>query len=831
MTVQINNLYAKVDEIFGFNLSKTTEGVDYNFWQYRLNQLYKPLVKFFLKKFEESLNTYPTEEADKILTLFIDFFRLYFFQGDFWYFKNKYSSFTYKVPYARTTTGGDTDFWRATKDCYYVKTSDVENTMDIQIVDPDLSERPIRLQFFKKSKPDAQGNFTTLDIEIQEQRDPESDELLGYYITIYNRDETWAKASNKALIFKKIDELRIEKTPSLEARISDFLAKRGRDYFIHKRLKDFLSGELERYLFQALKSHPAERIALLQTQAQLQSSWVTEPADFGLGLIQQLSEKSALSCYQAAYLWIQSFINILADLEDFKAKLWNKTRKVIQQDYCISLGKIKELETLVSKKEWILQAIFANTAQLEERKQLWISATPSSEDDFLPVDTKHFSGAERSYLLDLIANAEVMWTLIQSDNYQALSYLQSSYAEAIKCIYIDPPYNTGNDGFVYKDGYSEASWLSMMQDRLLKAKELMSPDGVIFTSIGRQEQHSLWKLYDSLLPYTNPQNILQIAWQTAKGGWIKEKNWYENLFVHYKKWEKTVSGEDVVSYDFDYRPIFWKYWALLESRNFYFDWKVYIVLHWGEKCYVSDQKKLIDRIWSKYGNEVYRQYLKIDMKSWDYVDEKWKIIKLVQKKKNTGIQTRDWKLFYNMIQWLFSEKWLNLLEDIIWRVEFTTVKPIELLQEILGLNIVWNTILDFFAGSGTTGHAVMKLNKEDWWSRKFILVELANYFKSITLLRNKKVMYSQNRKDGQAQDNDGTIGILSYQTLNQYQDRFDAGGYLDTLQDEITSFATSDDFEQTTHILAPLQQLKEKIYDLDDTLTIEQLREKSSMLR
>jgi adenine-specific DNA-methyltransferase len=65
--------------------------------------------------------------------------------------------------------------------------------------------------------------------------------------------------------------------------------------------------------------------------------------------------------------------------------------------------------------------------------------------------------------------------------------MQDEYREKVKCIYIDPPYNTGNDGFVYKDSYQSASWLSMMQDRLLEAKHLMSDNGVIFTSMDDSE--------------------------------------------------------------------------------------------------------------------------------------------------------------------------------------------------------------------------------------------------------------------------------------------------------------------------------------------------------
>jgi adenine-specific DNA-methyltransferase len=84
--------------------------------------------------------------------------------------------------------------------------------------------------------------------------------------------------------------------------------------------------------------------------------------------------------------------------------------------------------------------------------------------------------------------------------------MQKEYKEQIKCIYIDPPYNTGNNGFVYKDSYQSASWLSMMQDRLVLAKQVMSDDGVIFTSIDNNEFDNLKKILDNVF---SPENFLE----------------------------------------------------------------------------------------------------------------------------------------------------------------------------------------------------------------------------------------------------------------------------------------------------------------------------------
>ena len=79
------DLIEKIDEIFGFNLSNSVDNVDYNFWQYKLNQLYKPLVKHFVNEFSKFLDGTDSNDSNQIISLFIDFFKLYYFQGDFVY--------------------------------------------------------------------------------------------------------------------------------------------------------------------------------------------------------------------------------------------------------------------------------------------------------------------------------------------------------------------------------------------------------------------------------------------------------------------------------------------------------------------------------------------------------------------------------------------------------------------------------------------------------------------------------------------------------------------------------------------------------------------------
>jgi hypothetical protein len=124
--------------------------------------------------------------------------------------------------------------------------------------------------------------------------------------------------------------------PAIKKTIDEFLKKRGRDYFIHKRLKAFLTEELERYFFQMLKTDIQAKADILHIQTKIEeikAKYSDDPAviDFKIGQLMKESQgEIKLSLYETAYVWILNFVNILADLEEFKAKLWNKKRKVTE---------------------------------------------------------------------------------------------------------------------------------------------------------------------------------------------------------------------------------------------------------------------------------------------------------------------------------------------------------------------------------------------------------------------------------------------------------------------------------------------------------------------
>ncbi|MEO0209835.1 MAG: DNA methyltransferase, partial [candidate division WOR-3 bacterium] len=172
--------------------------------------------------------------------------------------------------------------------------------------------------------------------------------------------------------------------------------------------------------------------------------------------------------------------------------------------------------------------------------------------------------------------------------------------------------------------------------------------------------------------------------------------------------------------------------------------------------YFSGQKST-----TKFGKEVVEVYFK--------KAEKGRALKVIMKK--LGFEKPNSVLKFTQIGSndllnLFSKKLKEYIEKI-------HPKPLELVRFSTDKSFKESIILDFFAGSGTTAHAVMKLNKEDGGKRKFILVEMADYFDTVIIPRVKKVAYSFNWKDGKPQDEDGIGVFFKYQILEQYEDALD----------------------------------------------------------
>ena len=305
------------------------------------------------------------------------------------------------------------------------------------------------------------------------------------------------------------------------------------------------------------------------------------------------------------------FIDILSQIEDAKKLIWLQKKNVLKSDYVVTIDRILKagwdknfvLNELLNESNYII-VDWKKQTQIDEWKQLWFVDDNFKKEDifenekykFLPIDTKYLDEEKKFKLLSLFDDLEekLDGLLIKSENFQALKTIQDKYKEQVKTIYIDPPYNTWNDDFVYKDNYNHSSWLSMMENRLRLARELMREDGWFFTSLwdtkeNIRESHRYTFLQDIIFGDKNYINQIAVKVKSSAGvSWWwedsklkKNKEW---LFFYAKDKElldfnKPIEWQEIDFNDFDYTKVLLKKW---ERKLIAWRLKDKTILSWKE---------------------------------------------------------------------------------------------------------------------------------------------------------------------------------------------------------------------------------------------------------
>lgn len=579
---------------------------------------------------------------------------------------------------------------------------------------------------------------------------------------------------------------------AFDKNLNTFFVGMDSDYFIHKDLDKFLKTEQRRYIQNTI-------LGDLDT------------------LLNLNPDNPAFAIATAFRNVTDEVISLLVAVETFQKQLFLMKKKVVSTDYLISVGKIAEAtkDDLDQHNELFTQ-ILENEAQLDdwrdtfginikEQQPLFVEGYPT-----LPLDTRYFREDETfiDTLLSLFDDLEsqIDGVLLKSENFQALDLLMEKYRGSIKCVHIDPPYNTNNSGFLYKNDYQHSSWLTMMENRLSLAEQLMAPDSCILCHIDENEYENLFKVFNTL----QMKNQGTIVWDkrnpVSGANRIATQHEYVvcsskgNIKLQYYSLNREVILQEASA-------LIKKYGGSTPKCSKEFrDWlKKNPEFNKGDKAFSKiDENGLVFQTIHMGAPE-----LRTDPKYFKPL-----IHPITQKPCPTP--KNGWGNSPEFMQGLLAEKRIvfgtnettqprqkNYLKDYI-IVELSSLissgekgKP---QIEALGLdfpfchpvglyeNLIWSVTpngkgitLDFFAGSGTTGHAVLnlnktnkrKLNKTDERIRKFILVEMGEYFETTLKERIRRVMFSENWKDGKPDTKkkiDGTIGIVKYQRLEQYED-------------------------------------------------------------
>ena len=264
----------------------------------------------------------------------------------------------------------------------------------------------------------------------------------------------------------------------LDKHLAVYTAKNTFDYFIHKDLGGFLRRELDFYL----------------------KNEVLNLDDLAVGDAARLSR--ALARTRAVRHVADKIITFLAQLEDFQKQLWLKKKFILETHWCVTLDRVPEvlypeiISNDAQRQEWV--KLFAvdkiegdlangNSGYTQPLTLQFLKTNP-----YLVLDTRHFDRAFTDRLLAALSDSgpledQLDGLLVYGENFQALNLLQARYQEQVKCIYIDPPYNTDASPILYKNNYKDSSWLSLMENRLSLAKKLLLSNGVLCCAIDDEE--------------------------------------------------------------------------------------------------------------------------------------------------------------------------------------------------------------------------------------------------------------------------------------------------------------------------------------------------------
>lgn len=736
-----------------------------------------PEYKQLKAKLEQTTDTASLQ--NEVFSRLVTFFSRYYDNGDF-VSKRRYKDNTYAIPY----NGEEVKLYWANADQYYIKTS--EYFRDYTFVLP-TSRRKVHF-VLKDASTEQNNNKAANDMErrfalYRPQNEEEAVfEVSGDELRIFFTYELMPKATKqKDLLTDALDkimeivptdfmELLDVKVPTkdnanrtlLEKHLTDYTAKNSFDYFIHKDLGGFLRRELDFYIKNEVMQLDDLDVRHIESQ---------------LGIVKAIKQVG------------DKIIRMLAQLEDFQKRLWLKKKFVVQSDYCVTLDRVSEelyadiIANDRQREEWVrlfaiddIKGDLTTEAYSEPLTMEFLRQNP-----FLVLDTAFFSLQFKhkliSHLGDKGLDEQCNGLLINSENFQALELLQEKYARSVKCVYIDPPYNTGSDNsFAYKDHYQHSSWASMMRDRVSLNKNLFSDCGCIFISTDDGEYSNVKLNLDSLFGEEN--FVADIIWNSRKSvsndalisGAINHTTFFttNKRLLTDKKTEFRVKAkeEGFINPDNDpkgpwkldpmdapgirenlsygitnpqtgetFYPAAGRHWRFEEDDT----------LH-----YLSIGRILFGK--SGKTKPAYKRYKFEAQSKGDTVTTLWSDVK------TTADGTK-------MLLDLFGESLEKSFIDSI------KPKPVEFISKIINVSTNQeDIIMDYFAGSSTTAHAVIQQEREDEYGKKYIECEMNYYFKILTKPRIEKVIYSSDWQNGKPVSRQGISQCFKYIRLEQYED-------------------------------------------------------------
>lgn len=717
----------------------------------------------------------------------------------------------YAIPYE----GEEVKLYWANRDQYYIKTSENFKDYTFKIADYSVHFRIVDATTEQNNNKESDDSKRVFMLFTEDEEnfpgiktfEHNTNEIIIRFVYDIPEDKKrkYAEENYKAAseyIFKNNSTISVwqellspipigkgkETTTLLEKHMKAYVAKNTFDYFIHKDLKGFLTRELDFYI----KSEIMHLDDLDTTNEQRVETYIAK--------VRAIKRVGHI------------IIDFLAQIENFQKKLWLKKKFVIETNWCITLDRIDEefWEEIISNKAQIQEWIDMYAVD-EIKEDVCFTNPPTVEflrqNQNLVVDTKHFSTDFKENLIASFDNIDeqIGGLMVNSENLQAL-YLLKNKHNHVDIIYIDPPYNTGNDdNFYYKDGYQSSSWLSMVIDRIKIGYEFLTNDGVMFVSVGDEEYEHLSVALRELFGKLNC--FATLIWEKKKKGSFlsgkianmkdyilciaKDISDFKGLIGEIATEETTYPCVNA-SNTRDIRKIEYPIQSKYKERNYSLPANTIISAGNMYITLISDliirdgvlvPPLVIEGQW-RYNQKSFEEYAQ---KGEIYITQDLYIRRIVKKPRYKRMKDlllrvgEEEESNYKEIEInnLYKYGWgsnedandelLNVYGE---QYAASYPKPTKLILKLLASARCKNEmVMDYFAGSGTTGHAIINFNRIDDGLRKYELVEMGEYFNTVAIPRLKKVVYSSDWIKGKPQNrNTGVSHIMKYMKLESYED-------------------------------------------------------------
>jgi len=777
-----------------------------------------PLGKRYLTLTEKAAGSRGREALEStIFNHLYSFFRRYYQDGDF-ISKRRYSTRQrYAIPY----NGEEVHLHWANHDQYYVKTAEYFNdytfalhgvTAHFKLKAANVEQNNVKGKgrFFIPLPKEIIWDEKARKIIIPFEFRPLTEQETVTYGTKNQQNKINAEAAEaipKRLSPKDhLDALAVltaerrktsDGTPVsfLEHHLRQYTQRNTSDFFIHKDLNGFLSGELDFYLKNEVLNLDEMEIA---------------GEDRSEGWFQVMRVLKAVG---------GRIIEFLDQIESFQKMLWEKRKFITETQYCITVGTIDERFYTdigacdVQWAEWKdlfhideeKADLFASGMNKRDRRVAFLKAHPT-----LVLDTKHYSADFVDRLLGALGDLDYLTDglLVHADNYHGLRLLAERYREQVKCIYIDPPYNTDGSPILYKNGYKSSSWSSLMENRLQAAWPLLVLDGVMVAAIDDEQQRELSfilsrvsqdRLLGTVCVRANPSGrptqtgysvsheYLIFAGRGPKSSIRRLPPTKEQMArfseqddqgqFEWRNLRREGSNSDRDARRGLYYPIYIKGDAIrvpkMEWNDTKEEWTVLENPRASEQAAWPDNEDGIQKTWRWEWSTVVAAMdslsVRPDRSGRPYIYYK-------RRPHEEGVVSVS---CWFDAKYSATEHGTAVIKALFGSSTFSYPKSIHAVVDsiyVAGASIDGAVVLDFFAGSGTTMHAAVNLNRLDGGRRKFIGIEVEKYFDTILTPRIKKVIFTPEWKDGMPRrratqkEAERSPRIVKYIRLESYED-------------------------------------------------------------